>query len=130
MSSSSSKSNESLLHFSFTNMSSISSSSDEKMLGEWDQHIIIFLSLALGSSNSSNFSNSNELEPNGQPSINHAKGVHDQLVSVRVIPTQFKHLTKVTLNEFEDLCLDLCPTIALHAHTMDKLWDVGGDPIK
>ena len=99
------------------------------MLGEWDQDTIIFLSLALGSSNSSNFSNSNELEPDGQPSINHAKGVYDQLVSVRAIPTQFKPLTKVTLNEFEDLCLDVCPTIASHVPTMGELWGVGGDPI-
>lgn len=66
MRSSSLNSDESLVHFSFTNMSSSSSTSDEKTLGEWDQDIIIFLLQALASSNPSNFSNSNELEPNDQ----------------------------------------------------------------
>jgi hypothetical protein len=47
-------------------MSSSSSTSDKKTLGEWDQDIIIFLWQALASSNPSNFSNSNELEPNDQ----------------------------------------------------------------
>lgn len=53
-------------------MSSSSSESNEEMLGERDQEVFIFLSLALAASNSSDLFNSNELELGGQPFVNHA----------------------------------------------------------
>ena len=43
-----------------------------------------------------------------------SKGVRIQLASVRTTSTQFNNLTNFILDEFEDLCIDVCPIIAVH----------------
>ena len=131
MSTSSSDSDESSLPESSTQSSSSSSSSGEDMIHGWDQETLMFLQLALAATcNSSEFFNANENEDGGQPFVNPAEGVRDQLSSARATPAQFKNLTNFTLDEFEDLCLDVCPTIAMHARTTGELRVAGGRPYK
>ena len=62
--------------------------------------------------------------------MNPAEGVRDQLSQARATPAQFKSLTNFTLDDFEDLCLDVCPTIAMHARTTGELRVAGWRPYK
>ena len=101
MNTSSSDRDESLLPESRTQSSSSSSSSVKDMIHEWDQETLMFLQLALATTcNSSEFFNANEPEDGGQPSVNLAEGVQDQLSSARATLTQFKNLTNFTLDKF------------------------------
>lgn len=78
--------------------------------------MFIFLQLTFATTcNSSKFFNANELKVCGHPFVNHIEDVRDQLASVRTTQIQFKNLTNFTLDDFEDLCLDVCPMIAAHA---------------
>lgn len=52
--------------------------------------------------------------------------MHNQLVSTKVTPTKSSNPTNYLLDEFEDLCHGVCPTIATHAKIMGELHGVGG----
>jgi len=78
----------------------------------------MFLQFAFATTcNTFEFFNTNELEAGGQPAMNPAEGVFNKLGSAKEIPAKFKNPTNFTLDEFEDLCLDVCPTIAAHIRT-------------
>lgn len=47
------------------------------------------------------------------------------VVSTKVTPTQIKNLTNFLLDDFEDLCHDVCITIATHVKIMGELQSVG-----
>ena len=131
MSTSSSNNDESSLFESSTQSSSSSSSSDEDMIYGLDQETFIFLQLAFATTcNSSAFFNTNELKVGGQPSVNLAEGMWDQLANARATPSQFKNLTNFMLDELEDLCLDVCPTIVAHTRTTGEVRVGGGQPYK
>ena len=86
------------------------------MIHGWNQEMFIFLQLTFATTcNSSKFFNANNLKACGHLFVNHVEVVRNQLASVRTTQIQFKNLTNFTLDDFEDLCLDVCSMIAAHA---------------
>lgn len=82
-------------------------SSDEDVLGEWDQELIIFMQIVLVASNIMDLFNANELEVGGHPLVYPIEGVCDRMAGSHSSMSMFKKLSKFTLDEFGDLCFDL-----------------------
>lgn len=86
-------------------------SNENGYFGELDEESVIFPQIVLVATHAENFFIANELEDGGQPSVNPSLSVCDKLASKRPNLLMFKNLTKFTIEYFEDLCLDVCPTI-------------------
>ena len=63
----------------------------------------------------------NEWEHGGQHSMNPHEGVCDVLGSMRSILGLFKVLTNFSQEEFDELCIILCPTIIAHTRSIGDL---------
>ena len=63
----------------------------------------------------------NEWEHGGQDLVNPHEGGRDVLGSMRSTPGLFKVLTNFSVEEFDDLCRIVCPTINAHARSTDHI---------
>lgn len=82
-----------------------------EFFGELNPSASLILEVALASNQTQEFFNVIELEDGDHTSLNHDVGIRDHILSVRANPLMFKTLTNFTMDEFHDLCLDVCPTI-------------------
>ena len=86
-------------------------SSDEEFFGELDYEFVIVLEVALVANYTHEFFNASGLNEGGQALVNLDVSVRDRLLGIGASHLMFKTLTNFTLDEFYDLCLDVCLTI-------------------
>ena len=72
----------------------------------------------------------NKWEHGGQDSVSPHEGVRDVLGSMRSIPGLFKVLTNISVEEFDELCRIVCPTISAHARSSGDIRVLPGRPSK
>ena len=72
----------------------------------------------------------NEWEHGRHDFVNPYEGVRDVLGSMRSTPDLFKVLTNFSVEEFDDLCRILCPTISAHARFTGDICVLPGCPSK
>ena len=101
--------------------SSSSSNSDEEAA---------LLAIHLATQNTLDFFHTNEWEHGGQDSVNPHEGVRDILGSMRSTLGLFKVLTNFSIEEFDELCIIVCPTIIAHALSIGDLCILFGRPSK
>jgi hypothetical protein len=93
------------------------SDEDEDHLLMWNQHTQVMLAAAAVMT-----SDGETVNAEGQwQSVNPGIGVRDVLCSMSVTPVIFKRLTNFSLDEFNDLCAQVCPTLDVTARSTGEL---------
>ena len=72
----------------------------------------------------------NKWEHGGQDSVNPHEGVRVVLGSRRSAPGLFKVLTSFSIEEFDEICHIVCPTISAHTQSTSKIRVLPGLPSK
>ena len=111
---------ESTSTFSASTSSSSSDSDEEAAL----------LAIQLATQNTLDFFHTNEWDHGGQDSVNSHEGVRDILGSTRSTPGLFKVPTNFSIEEFDELCIIVCPTIIANARSIGDLRILLGRPSK
>ena len=88
------------------------------------------LAIHLVTQNTLDFFRTNEWDHGGQDLVNPHEGVHDILGSMRSTPGLFKVLTNFSIEEFDELCTIVCPTIIANARSTGDLHIFPGSPFK
>ena len=101
--------------------SSSSSDSDEEQA---------LLAIQIATQTTMDLFHTNEWEHSGQDSVNPHEGVRDVLGTMRSTLDLFKVLTNFSVEEFDDLCRIMCPTISAHARSTGDIHVLPGRPSK
>lgn len=105
--------------------------SDDELLAELDFEAQIVFMMMNVCINSWEFFNPNELEDGGQVGVNPDIGIRDLLASMRATGNAlFKNMTNFSLEEFDKLCVLVCPLIHSHARSTGEEHILSGRPSK
>ena len=88
------------------------------------------LAIHLVTQNTFDFFHTNQWDHSGQDLVNPHEDVRDILGSMRSTPGLFKVLTNFFIEEFDELCTIVCPTIIANAQSTSDLCILSGQPSK
>ena len=108
---------------------STSSASTSSSSSDSDEEAAL-LAIHLAMQNTYDLFHTNEWNHGGQDSVNPQEDVRDVLGSMRSTPGLFKVLTNFSIEEFDELCSILCPTIIANARSTGGLCILPGHPSK